>query len=367
MSETPEKKNTLSSKKQLKFLYLNISDHSNLGCFHCYDPSFQSQAQSNELSLGAIENLVDDCKKLELETVCITDADPFFNQTWLEIGRLFRSRGIKIAVSVNKATITEHIALNLKELDALTQINLDETEDLMDFRGGVDYSSCKAPTGVALLVKHGIPVNLNAVISKKNIHMVDAFSSFSAKLEIDIKFTLYNGIFNNGAGQMQSLSIEETAQFIKKAGELYDTNPRISTSLPPLLVPANMKPTVNPGCGWTHHVGAVLSNGDVTICPFASGCPELIAGNIRDQSFDTIWTHSPLLKNLRNNSYTDLKGICMHCPVSDLCVGACRLDSYLRLKDPTAGFHLCQSFYEAMLKGLIPDKEFPSMMLEVIV
>ncbi|HEX3047069.1 MAG TPA: SPASM domain-containing protein [Bacillota bacterium] len=371
MSEISVKKNNPRSKKQLKFLYLSLTKQSKSACLSCCDLDSQSQEHSMELSLPILENLVSDCVKLGVEMVCFTGPDPFQHQNWIEIARLFRNQGIKISVSANGAVITEEIARSMKELETSAQISLDD-EETQNFTSKVEPSSAKelgsrALEGVQLLMKHGIPLNLNSVISKTNIHRVDYWLQVSIKLDITITFTLYNGILHSDDCQLQPLTIEETAQFIKQIAKGYETNPRISVNLPPLLVPSNMKPAVNPGCGWTHHVGGVLWNGDVTICPFASSCPELIAGNIRNQSFYDIWNDSPVLNNLRNNSYNDLKGICKYCPVCDLCMGACRLDSYLRFKDPTASFHLCQAFYDAMLKGSIPDKEFPSKMLEVLV
>lgn len=204
------------------------------------------------------------------------------------------------------------------------------------------------------------------MIGRHNLEAVDYLNDLSKKYDVRIRFNFYKDIFNDGKGIIKALTIAEIDMILSKLNVMRKDNKNIYLSVPPLLTPENFDYYYNPSCGWPINVAGVLANGDVTVCGLASCIPELVAGNINNDSFFNIWKDSKLFNDLRQFKSTDLKGICKECPVNDLCVGFCRLEPYKSTKDPCAANTMCQAYYEALLSGEINKKYFPSRMLEIV-
>ncbi len=355
-----------SNNNQLKFMYLNITNHCNLKCRYCYDEESKNVDNSSGQSLETYKKLSEDCLLLGLESVVITGGEPTVNKNWFEISKLFSSKGITVRISTNGTLLNEDLVKKFKDLDAIVQISLDGNEDVMSFITQVPGTYKKVINSIKLLKKYNIKFNLNAVIGKHNLNSVDFLNDLSKKYDIRIRFNFYKDAFNDGHGDIRALTISEFDTVLSKLNDMKKDNNNIYLSIPPLLTPENFEFKFNPSCGWPINVVGVLANGDVTVCGLASCTPELVAGNINNDSFLNIWKNSKLFNNLRKFNATDLKGICKDCPVNDLCVGACRLESYKLTKDPCSPNSMCQAYYEALLNGDINKKYFPSKMLEIV-
>jgi len=72
------------------------------------------------------------------------------------------------------------------------------------------------------------------------------------------------------------------------------------------------------GCAAGRGFVYIKANGDVWPCPFV----EISAGNVRDESFESIWRGSDIFTNLRNRENT-LHGRCGDCKYRKIC-GGCR-------------------------------------------
>lgn len=353
------------SKTDLRFMYLNLTNNCNLRCLYCYDENSR-KSDKVEIPLEVYRNLAEDSKKLGLKRVCLTGGEPFLHKHWFEIATYFRDAGVSISFSSNGTTITDKVVAKIKDLNADVQISLDGDEDLMTFVTGRHFAYKKVIEAIGKLKAAGIDVALAGVIGKHNFDAIDFLNDFSIKHDIVIKVGPYNKVFNDSTGKIQPLQIEDIHEMVYKVNEYHKTNKNLIVRMPPLLTPSEFNPKINPGCGWAYFVCGVLYSGDVTVCGLASGCPELVGGNILSDSFYKIWTESEVFKRLRSYSHKDITGICKECPVLDYCMGFCRLDPYLRYKDTLGPGYLCQQYYEAMVDGRIKTKVFPSGMLELV-
>ena len=70
----------------------------------------------------------------------------------------------------------------------------------------------------------------------------------------------------------------------------------------------------------------ITPEGEVTPCPYMN----VSAGDLREQSFTSIWQTSPVLERLRNVG--ELKGRCGRCEFNGLC-GGCRCRAYAAFGD----------------------------------
>lgn len=350
---------------QLQFMYLNITNHCNLKCRYCYDEESKEVDNSSGQSLETYKKLSEDCSLLGLKSVAITGGEPTVNKNWFEISKLFSDKGITVKISTNGTLLNEDLAKKIKELDAQVQISLDGDEGVMSFITQVPGTYERVINAIKLLKKYDIKLNLNAVLGGHNLNAINYLNDLSKKYDVHIRFTFYKDIFNDGKGVIRALTISEIDAVLSKLNDMKKDNDNIYLSIPPLITPENFDYYYNPSCGWPINVAGVLANGDVTVCGLASCTPELVAGNINNDSFLNIWNNSKLFNDLRKLNVADLKGICKDCPVNDVCVGGCRLESYKLTKDPCAPNTMCQAYYEALLNGDINKKCFPSKMLEI--
>lgn len=353
------------SKTDLRFMYLNLTNNCNLRCLYCYDENSR-KSEKVDIPLDVYKNLAEDCKKLGLKKVCLTGGEPFLHKHWFEIATFFRDEGVFVSFSSNGTTITDQVVAKIKALNADVQISLDGDEDIMTYVTGRHFAYKKVIEAIEKLKAAGIDVALAGVIGKHNFNAIDFLNDFSIKHDIVVKVGPYNHVFNDSKGKIQPLQIEDIHEMIYKVNEYHKTNKKLIARMPPLLTPSEFSPKINPGCGWTYFVCGVLYNGDVTVCGLASGCPELVGGNILTESFSKIWIESEVFTQLRNYSHKDITGICQECPVIDYCMGYCRLDPHLRYKNMLGPNYLCQQYYEAMIDGRIDATVFPSGMLELV-
>jgi radical SAM protein with 4Fe4S-binding SPASM domain len=86
-------------------------------------------------------------------------------------------------------------------------------------------------------------------------------------------------------------------------------------------------------CPAGKHYCRITPEGDITPCPYMP----VSAGNLRKESFDTIWNNSPVLNDLRE---PHLGGRCGECEFSDIC-GGCRCRAYAASNDYLAEDPAC--------------------------
>ncbi len=354
---------------KLEHLFFNITNGCNLACKYCYDnpsKSIRKNDKDNVLDLKQIEMLAYEAKECGAEKVTLSGGEPLARKDWYEIFSLFDALDFSLAISTNGTLINKEIASKLLDFkDIIFQISIDGAKTAHEkIRGKVGCFD-KTISAVNLLKKFGFDVQINCVIFKENYWEVPFLYSISEKYRIITRLTLLSDIFGLGkAVADKSLSIKEIYNLIRAIHYARKQNAFIYLNLPPLLLPIEDVFPISPSCGWAKGQCGVLHNGDVTICGLSSGRGDLVAGNIKNQSFKTIWFNSELFNILRNFKADKIKGICGLCPVIEECGGSCRLEPYLRTNDHFSPNHYCQMYYEALLSKEISGG-FPSQLLNI--
>jgi radical SAM protein with 4Fe4S-binding SPASM domain len=136
-------------------------------------------------------------------------------------------------------------------------------------------------------------------------------------------FNLYFLVRTGRGNELNDLSPGQTAALLSSLADSQD-------DFRPMLVRAKCAPQFKQiayergrsglesgGCMAGTRYARITPEGDVTACPYMT----VVAGNVREQSFDEIWHNSLVLQQLRD--LAALKGRCGRCEFKALC-GGCR-------------------------------------------
>lgn len=104
----------------------------------------------------------------------------------------------------------------------------------------------------------------------------------------------------------------------------------------------------------------VDSNGDVFPC-LNLAFPEFCAGNLRRQTFEEIWFHSPVLQKLRSTCVETLNPTCAQCFLRYMCGGGCRQEIYSLSGSLDLPAFYCASWKKTIIEACWTLDEFPQL------
>jgi radical SAM protein with 4Fe4S-binding SPASM domain len=329
----------------------------NLRCPHCYVNA--ELPLEDELRFDEIKKVIDELAKLKTFSVFYTGGEPFLRKDIVKILQYTHQKELGISISTNGTLLSKNLLKKIKNIPfELFQISLDGTKEIHEsIRGkGVWGKAIEAIKLAKRILKKNI--GLGIVLMKRNwkiLHEV-IYEGFMAGAD---KFTLLCLILTGRANKSQNLTPKEFLESVKLAFDEYEKlrgKIKIAkdTTIPPALIPEKWRKkglykTFAP-CSFPYYI-AINSNGEIAPCDGLFNCPEMIIGNIRENSLSEIWHKSKLLKELRKIDPSDLKGVCKKCIYKNYCAGGCRAYAYIKYKDFTMPDPVCQNVYEA---GLFP-------------
>ena len=353
MSAVTATEDAAGDAPRLDTIHFNATKTCNLGCIFCYDNAVRGRTAN--LPVEVIERLAADASELGARRVILSGGEPMARADWQAIARLFDNAGMEVSLATNGTLITEEVAAFLAGLQRCTlSISLDGGRDTHDLLRRQKGAYDRTLHGLRLLKTAGVPFDLNATIFRRNFSEVADLTKISRDFDCDMRLSLLHPNGRGEAMEEEALSPEEIFPLREYChGLRQQFGLKVFVNLPPLLQYLDeIIPGRGAACGWAVNFCGILANGDVSICGVASNEPDLVAGNILEDSFKEIWTNSPLFTQTRSFRIADLKGICRRCPFKEVCGGACRLSAFREQHDFLAPYSLCQRFYE---DGYIPD------------
>jgi len=336
---------------------IRLTNACNLQCPHCYTNG--GKALLNELSLGEIKSVIDQFSELKTLYLFFTGGEPFIRRDIVEILQHTFKKKIGISLSTNGQFINKEILEKIKNIDfKLFQISLDGDENLHDMvRGkGVGEKAIDVIRLAKKILKRNVGVG--TVMMKDNCRFLDKVLAEAVKQKADI-FAL---MFLIVTGRADESLMPDPKEYIMALEAVFDKYKKVkskisfakNTTILPALIPKewrekDLHKTFSP-CSFPYCIG-IDAKGDVAPCDGFFNCPEMIIGNIRNQTLKEMWSKSKIIKDIIKINPKDLKGICKKCIYRDYCAGGCRAYSYIKYKDLTMPDPVCQDIYEA---GLFP-------------
>jgi radical SAM protein with 4Fe4S-binding SPASM domain len=323
------------SQKYEFIVQWHLTERCNLKCRHCY----QEGRQVAELPLAAVGRVVEEAAAMirdwqaayDLElapSINVTGGEPFLRADFFAILELMLEAGFACYVLSNGTLITRERALVLAELGvAGVQVSLEGPETVHDaVRGPGSFAA--AFFGIRNLLAAGVPVSLNATLSKFNAAYFMELLELAAILGIPkIGFSRLVPAGRGLALLPEMLSAGEVKELYEQLFHLNGAGLEVVTGDPMAWQmrqpppPPEAEPFPAGGCAAGVAGLTLLADGTITPC---RRLPIPIGKAGRD-SLRELWATSPVLERLRTKAA--YRGKCGRCPRWSQCRG-CRAIAY---------------------------------------
>jgi AdoMet-dependent heme synthase len=325
----------------------HITNRCNLRCTHCYQENYSGD---NEFDLTGLKRIADEiiltlAKWGKKGDIAITGGEPLLKKEVFPLMTYLESFDEILSLDLlsNGTLIDDTVVEKLKKLQKIrcVQISLDGassvSNDLIRGKGSFE----KALSGIRLLRKNGIQVNIMFTLQRKNISDLGAIIDLASAE--GVRFLTIERCVPTGSGagirteMLSSAEIQRAFNYISQRAEqqIHETGSTIITRSRPLWVMCNKK-TPQSELNTNTQVGGICSVGLDGLCilPDATVLPcrrlPIPIGNLKDTSLLKIWHTSKLLWEIADKN--NLKGRCKSCEFIACCSG-CRAMAYAYSQD----------------------------------
>lgn len=352
---------------------ISVTNRCNLNCSYCSADSGPFARKKDELSIEMLDSLFKELDYMGVPRVGITGGEPFMREDILEILELFSKYRFTKILNTNGILINDKISrklvpLNLDRICVTLDGSKSEIHDSQRGKGSFN----KVVEGIRNLQRYNLPVSTLFTLGKHNVD--DLINTIKLNDKLGIEYMSVMVICPTGRANDGSILADKNSWY----PVFYDLTKRIYAG--EFNVKFRIVPPNESQIFWTHyfplaHYGrldllekvwnqsietietsnreisckagisscAINHKGDVYGCDLMNGIESLVAGNIKEKSFNEIWHNSDIFKKLRNIHMKDLSGKCSTCQIP-WCGGGCRC-SALELDNSILGSDLA-CFYE---------------------
>ncbi|SDM04820.1 radical SAM/SPASM domain-containing protein [Halarsenatibacter silvermanii] len=314
----------------MKMISWNITRRCNLKCQHCYRDSGPDSG-SVEAELTTIEGLqlLNEIAEEGFSLVIFSGGEPLIRSDLEELVAEASSLGMHPVLGTNAVSLTEERLSSLKEAGLQGMgISLDSYQpDQHDEFRGVEGAWQKAVRAAKMCAEKGMPVQINATISRDNCGELTEMIELSEEIGARSFHPFF--LVPTGRGkeiEEAALRPEEHQEVLKRvlrlAGEAdVKIKPTCAPQFMALAEEMGISLPYSRGCLAGVSYCCILPEGDVHICPYLP----VAAGHVREKSFSQIWQESEIFERLRD--FSQYRGSCGSCSFIDVC-GGCRARAY---------------------------------------
>ncbi len=277
---------------------IQVTDICNCSCKYCYNIHRKNRFLSPDEFNLVLESLVHG----KVFHVVLEGGEPLLHKDILSFCKSMYDSHLDYTLITNATLVTTHIAKELFQLQCNIIVSLDslnsQQNDLTRSNGD------KALSGIECLLSAGVPLGINTVISRYNIEsctdIIGYFYprikrySFLKLIPRTTEDLVVKDLLSYSQKQLEDLGI--------KLGSYKKIFPDIKI-ISPFNFPRNDTPTFKetldaPGClaGTTYIT--IKPNLDIIPCSYAQN---LVVGNLKKSTFQSIWEGSKL-RSIKNNS-----------------------------------------------------------------
>lgn len=306
----------------------------NLHCIHCHASGGKPSA--DELTTEEAKCLFDQLAEIrEFRMMAFTGGEPLVRSDLFELLAYSKALGFTNTMATNATLVDDTVARRLRHHGVvIAAVSLDgfnaETHDMVrDSPGSFEA----AVRGMRALRRAGILLHINITAMGYNMNQMEQLMALVDRLGAGILLMYQLVPVGRGRGiKKASLNLNANEQLIRFMTKAQHSTKAIMEPVagpqywPFLLqqagiaggVRVRLAEAVFHGCSAGRGFVYIKRNGEVWPCPFI----EVNCGNVRQTTFQKIWTTSSILKDLRERENL-LKGRCGECQYKRLC-GGCR-------------------------------------------
>lgn len=323
----------------LNMVHLSLSSACNLHCKYCYAAE-RKEGAHEKLNLEDYKNLIDDIRKINPEVgFTITGGEPLLNPLWKDVSQYIHDGGNYIILLSNATLFDEENIKSIKALFDLVTVSVDGSNSVIHSltRGG-NYD--KVMHGLNLLNENGVNYTVSMTVTRNNIDDVGAMArKYGSRLNYAPLFPV-SDLSNN------ELSITGI--------EYYEALKSASGVNPMAFCENALERSLHAKC-----FKCSIGDGEISISPTGDVYPcqllhnnNFFAGNIRENTIENIYRHSPVLRRCANLTVDNVEG-CPDCAVKYICGGACRARAFYEKGDIAGHGDFCNYELEAFLDGIV--------------
>ncbi|WP_010283404.1 TIGR04053 family radical SAM/SPASM domain-containing protein [Bacillus timonensis] len=319
-----------------------------LKCLHCRAEA-QYTRDPRELSFEEGKKLIDQIYEMNNPMLVFTGGDPLMRPDVYDIAEYAIKKGVRVSMTPSATpNVTKEAIQKAKEVGlARWAFSLDgPNAEIHDHFRGTKGSFDLTMRAIKYLHELEIPVQINTVISRYNVHELDEM----AKLVEELNCVLWSVFFLVPTGRGKETDMISPVEHEKVFRWLYDLSNRVKFDIKTtaaqhyrrVVIQSKMRETtdaekqiryedalmkgktgqidglgrapqgVNDGNGFVFisHIGDV----------YPSGLLPVKAGNVRETPLAEIYRESPIFKDLRNPD--KYKGKCGVCEFRNVCGGS---------------------------------------------
>jgi radical SAM protein with 4Fe4S-binding SPASM domain len=306
----------------------------NLRCIHCHASG--GKPAPDELTTEEAKRLLDQLAGVrEFHMMAFTGGEPLVRSDLFELLAYSQALGFTNTMATNATLIDDQVARDLRRYGmVIAAVSLDgfdaETHDYVRGQPGAFEAALQ---GMRALRRAGILLHVNITAMEYNLEQIEPLMALVDELGTGILLMYQLVPVGRGRGiEDAALDLGANERLIRFMAQAQRTTRAIMEPVagpqywPFLLQQAGIEDgpllrlgeLVFHGCSAGRGFVYVKPNGEVWPCPFI----EVSCGNVRQTPFSTIWTSSPVFKDLRERE-TRLRDRCGECSYRRLC-GGCR-------------------------------------------
>jgi radical SAM protein with 4Fe4S-binding SPASM domain len=310
---------------RLRELWIHVNDFCNLACEHCLVSSGPQRAQG--LDGAVVRDAIDQAVALGTERFFLTGGEPLARPDVIElIEHIVRTHERELVVMTNGTLLRGDRLAALAALPAerlRVQISLDgaspEVNDPIRGKGSFD----RIVEGIRAAVGAGLRTTITMTLLRYNLHDAAAIVALAADLGVPNVHLLWphrrgrllTGPFANLPDAREILeAVRDARQVARVRGVMIDNVEELRLRFDGLPGVKNDLA----GAGWTSL--CLYTDGGIYPSASMAGVCELHCGSVLEQSLETIWKESGVLRDLRGAT-VEQKVQCRTCHLKFLCGG----------------------------------------------
>ena len=322
-------------------LLAEVTHRCPLQCPYCSNP-LEMERAANELTTEEWKRVIDEAAELGILQIHFSGGEPTARRDLVELVAHARAAGLYSNL------ITSGVLLDQAKLAALAAAGLDHVQlsfQDSESEGGDRIGGYKGghekKLKVARLVREaGLPLTLNLVVHRQNLHHLGALLDMAVTLDaqrVEIAHVQYYGwaLKNRAALMPTRAQLEEATATVEAARARLKGRLTIDYVVPDYYA---KRPKSCMG-GWGRQFINISPSGKVLPCHAAETITTLHFDSVRERSLKDAWENSEAFQRFRGTDW--MPQPCASCDRREIDWGVCRCQAFALLGDAAATDPAC--------------------------